>query len=93
MAVNDEPPSSEIMKEIEAGRVRNPQAITSEGICLSEILSHYEPNVDLAMSIKKLQKRCVPALCVRFYPEGYWIPHFGYGFSGGFATILINLIF
>jgi hypothetical protein len=49
--------------------------------------------VDLAMSIKKLQKRCVPALCVRFFPEGYWIPHFGYGFSGGFATILINLIF
>ncbi|HOW05359.1 hypothetical protein [Methanospirillum hungatei] len=53
MAVNDEPPSSEIMKEIEAGRDRNPQAITSEGICLSDILSHYEPNVDLAMSIKK----------------------------------------
>ena len=53
MAVNDEPPSSEIMKEIEAGRDRNPQAITSEGICLSDILSHYEPNMDLAMSIKK----------------------------------------
>lgn len=50
MAVNDEPPSSKIMKEIEAGRVRNPQAITSEGMSLSEILSHYVPNVDLAMS-------------------------------------------
>jgi len=53
MAVDDEHPANKTMKEIEAGRVRTHRVIATEGMSLSDILSHYEPNVDLAMSMKK----------------------------------------